>query len=100
MPTFDEIKELLGNCNWEWTTLNGVNGQKVTGPNGNSIFLPAAGGYMDFRLESAGSFGNYWSSPLDLDYDDRAYYLSLYSDGSYYGCVNRNFGQSVRAVCP
>ena len=43
MPTRDEIKELNDNCTWQWTTLNGVNGYRVTGPNGNSIFLPAAG---------------------------------------------------------
>ena len=42
MPTFEEQKELLHECSWEWTELNGVNGYRVTGPNGNSIFLPAA----------------------------------------------------------
>ena len=41
MPTRDEIQELY-KCSWEWTTLNGVSGQLVTGPNGNSIFFPAA----------------------------------------------------------
>jgi hypothetical protein len=43
MPTLDEIKELVNQCTWEWTTQNGVNGCKVVGPNSNSIFLPAAG---------------------------------------------------------
>ena len=43
MPTLDEQKELLNKCTWNWTTQNGVNGYKGTGPNGNSIFLPAAG---------------------------------------------------------
>ena len=41
MPTAEEQQELLENCSWEWTTLNGVGGMQVTGPNGNSIFLPA-----------------------------------------------------------
>jgi hypothetical protein len=43
MPTRAEQDELRNNCTWTWTTQNGVNGYKVTGTNGNSIFLPAAG---------------------------------------------------------
>ena len=43
MPTKAEQDELRNNCTWTWTTLNGVDGYRVTGPNGNSIFLPAAG---------------------------------------------------------
>ena len=43
MPTYDEQEELLNNCIWELTTENDFNGYKVAGPNGNSIFLPAAG---------------------------------------------------------
>lgn len=46
IPTWKEWQELCGECTWEWTTLNEVNGMKVTGPNGNSIFLPATG-FMD-----------------------------------------------------
>jgi hypothetical protein len=43
MPTKDEMEELIDNCTWEWIQTNGKNGFKVTGKNGNSIFLPAAG---------------------------------------------------------
>ena len=43
MPTEEEWTELRTNCTWTWTTQNGVNGRLVTGPNGKSIFLPAAG---------------------------------------------------------
>lgn len=39
MPTSDEILGLKEKCNWKWTG----RGYKVTGPNGNSIFLPTAG---------------------------------------------------------
>ena len=55
MPTPEEIKELVNDCTWEWTTVNNVNGYKVTGKNGNSIFLPAAGvmfGKNSFMVES------------------------------------------------
>ena len=43
MPRIGEFDELLNNCTWTWTTQNDVDGYKVTGPNGNSIFLPACG---------------------------------------------------------
>lgn len=43
MPTKDEIEELIKNCTWEWTQIDNINGYKVIGKNGNSIFLPAAG---------------------------------------------------------
>ena len=43
MPTRSEMQELIDKCIWEWTQINNVNGYKVIGKNGNSIFLPAAG---------------------------------------------------------
>ena len=43
MPTRAEQDELRNKCSWTWTSQNGVNGYKVKGPNGNTIFLPAAG---------------------------------------------------------
>ena len=42
MPTRDGLNELKTKCTWTWTTQNSVNGYKVTGPSGASIFLPAA----------------------------------------------------------
>lgn len=42
MPRKKELAELVDKCKWEWTQINGVNGFKVTGTNGNSIFLPSA----------------------------------------------------------
>lgn len=43
IPTLKETQELINYCSWELTTQNGVSGYKVTGANGNSIFLPAGG---------------------------------------------------------
>jgi hypothetical protein len=64
MPTLEEQEELRDNCTWTQTLQNGVDGYKVTGPNGNSIFLPFAG-YMDGGvLYLAGELGGYWSSSL------------------------------------
>ena len=48
MPTVDEFEELINNCTWEWTTLDGVNGYNVTSKKtGNSIFLPITGCLLD-----------------------------------------------------
>ena len=97
MPTLDEMKELVDKCTWSWTTQNGVKGYKVTGSNGNSIFLPAAGYRHDTSLINAGSYGLYWSAtPYSHSYS--AYYLRFYSryyDWNYY---NRGYGFTVRPV--
>ena len=98
MPTYEELNELIDNCTWTWTTQNGVNGYKVEGPNGSSIFLPAAGYRYGSSLDFAGSTGHYWSSTPDED-DNRAFSLSLYSSGSHYtGYSSRVSGLSVRPV--
>ncbi|MBO7286669.1 MAG: DUF1566 domain-containing protein [Bacteroidales bacterium] len=99
MPTIAEYNELLNNCTWTWTTQNGVNGYQVTGINGNSIFLPAAGYRYGSSLYYAGSLGYYWSSTPDDIYDSRAYYF--YFDSSIRGLSFGNFrynGHSVRPI--
>lgn len=73
MPTIEEQDELRTECTWTWITKNGVKGYTVTGPNGNSIFLPVAGYRRGSGLGNADSDGKYWSSSL--------YYIS-YLDGS------------------
>ena len=100
MPTFTQIEELFNNCTREWTTLNGVNGSLLTGPNGNTIFLPAAGYRWNDDLCDAGSLGNYWSSSLSPYDGDIAYYL-YFNSGYWDWDINyRNYGFSVRPVCP
>ena len=54
MPTIDEFQELIDKCTWTWTTQDGVNGCQVDGPNGNAIFLPAAGYRKVSGFHSAG----------------------------------------------
>lgn len=60
-PTRAEYDELLNNCTWTWETMNGVLGYKVTGSNGNSIFLPAAGFLDSGNEKSVGSKLYYWT---------------------------------------
>lgn len=69
MPTVNEYQELFNNCKKEWTTSNGVNGYKLTGTKtgykDKSIFFPAAGKrYNTMPLQSAETYGYYWSSSL------------------------------------
>ena len=100
MPTLDEIRELVNRCNWQWTSLNGVNGYRVTGPNGNSIFLPAAGQRYRTGHLDRGTNGYYWSSSLyDPYYSYHAWGLDFYNDSHDWGVSDRYIGQSVRPVC-
>ena len=62
MPSLDQMNELKNNCTSEWTTENGVNGRRFTGPNGASIFLPAAGHRWYDDLYYAGSYGIFFSN--------------------------------------
>ena len=103
MPTLDEIKELCNKCSWQWTEVNGIKGQKVTGPNGNSIFLPAAGYRDGTEVYRRGSYGNYWSGTLYEYYSSDAYFLvflSGYHDWYYYYHYgnSRSLGRTVRPV--
>ena len=104
MPTYDEFRELIDNCTWTWTTMNGVSGYKVTskksGYSSRSIFLPAAGYRYDTSLYYAGEYGIYWSSSLYTGSPYNARSLLFYSGGHGTGNSRRYFGQSVRPVCP
>ena len=98
MPTDEECDELINNCTWTWTTENGVKGGKLTGPNGKSIFLPAAGYRYDADLVRAGSDGYYWSSSLDTDDPDCAWFVYFYSGNVFRRSYYRWYGLSVRPV--
>lgn len=97
MPTKPELIELWDECEWDDATVNGVYGQRVTGPNGNSIFLPAAGYRDNIILKSDGNMGYYWSNMLYGIYSSdiacsMRFYGSRYQD-------SRHFGYTVRPVC-
>jgi beta-lactamase regulating signal transducer with metallopeptidase domain len=110
MPTREEMDELHDNCTWEWTTLNGVNGYRVTskkqGYTDRSIFLPAAGYKANGRYEY-GSNGNYWSRSLMTDpYGDgnvicgTAACIRFNNNQANVGWEARDAGLSIRPVCP
>ena len=99
MPTREEMDELYRNCTREWTTQNDVNGEKFIGPNGNSIFLPAAGYRHDGDLDNASSRGYYWLSSLSTNYSGYAFDFIFDSGNCDLYNGSRVNGLSVRPVC-
>ena len=85
MPTKQEIEELNWNCDWVWTTQNGIKGVKITskveGYTDRSIFIPAAGYRSDSRQLFAGVSGECWSS-TSTNQNTSAYNLFFDSVGS------------------
>lgn len=66
MPTIDEFEELFTECKKEWVEEDGVAGYKFTGPNGNSIFLPAAGSRTQSTVSGEGLNGYYLSGSINV----------------------------------
>jgi len=100
-PTKAQWEELLDNTTNEWTTRNGVQGRLFTSmKNANSIFLPAAGCRWGGGLFYTGKFGIYWSSLLNTDYPNLAWYFSFGLGPIYsvYDDSGRHDGNSVRPV--
>lgn len=97
MPTKEEINELWDKCTVKWTTINGVKGEQITGPTGNSIFLPAAGRRVNSYVSCAGTAGYYWTSTLD-DSPSDGFYRIFYTGNVYWESDGRPRGQSIRPV--
>lgn len=74
MPTIEQVSELSNYCTIRWTPSNGLNGLLFTGRNGNTMFLPAAGGMEYGSLITAGSWGYYWTR-------------TLYTEGPNHACT-------------
>ena len=98
MPTKEEFEELVEECEWKWMKKKGVNGMRVTGPNGKNIFLPAAGNRSGSSLYNDGDEGVYWSSS-PYDDDDGAYFLRFYNGSERVGWyLSRINGFTVRPI--
>lgn len=80
-PTKDECEELLTYTSKKVETIHKIKGMRLTGPNGQSIFLPATGNRVDTRLLHNGSEGSYWSGSL---------YTVVSSAWSFYCSCNSN----------
>ena len=105
MPTADECKELIDpdNCDWEWTTKDGVNGYKVTGKKtGNSIFLPITGFRFYGDVQFRALRGVYWTSTVYTGNLNKAWCLEFDFENIDvdFGKLssNRFSGRCIRAV--
>lgn len=106
MPTFDETKELINNCTWKEATLNGVDGYTVTGPNGNSIFLPYSGVHIDKGSYNTGYSFDIWTSTLYPKQNNPFHLFVVFDNtgkgeihvGATIGQRTRYYGRVVRAV--
>ena len=101
LPTKNEWVELIDNCSFTWTTEQGVGGCRLCSRiNGNSIFLPAAGGMDEDGRKELNTVGIYWSSSLYLDKNKPvdASFVYFNEDEIKIGHNNRTYGYSVRPV--
>ena len=97
MPNRYEINELM-QCDWKKETMNGIDGYSVTGKNGNSIFLPAAGYMNGTECLGADKYqGYYWSSAVNKDMPSAAYNINFKGYDAEWS-ASRFYGFSIRPV--
>ena len=99
IPTKEDMEELIEECKWDWKNQNGMLGWKITGKNGESIFLPAAGAASAYRIAGVNELGRYWTSTRN-ESNYSAYNLR-FKDGRETIVVvddTRFYGRSVRPV--
>ena len=65
LPTADLFEELFSLCKTEWLEADGVSGYQITGPNGNSIFLPAAGKRVAHEVSDQRTQGYYLTGSVN-----------------------------------
>ena len=96
MPTFEDFDELFKKCSKKRVKLNGVNVWQFIGPNGNSIYFPAAGTRSEAVLQYTGILGNYWVSTGGGN--DYASEVGSNTKEIWQGGLLRYCGASVRPV--
>ena len=99
LPTVVEFNELIRCCRWTWTTEDGVNGYRATGPNGNSIFFPCGGRVSFTTLDYFNELGCYWTGSCDRSIPETAY-MVVFSENAVANerSMSRVIGANVRGV--
>ncbi len=101
LPTDEELQELIDGCTWEWVNGQDGAGFTVTGSNGNTIFLPAAGSRDGDAVSGQGTALNYWSGTLNkTDKSMAKAMMFAYGNGNKptVGVLMRYMGCALRAV--
>ena len=76
IATQNEFQELISACIWTWEERNGYYGYKVTGPSGNSIFLPTTGYRRGFSWYNSDK-GYYWTGTMRSSTSPYPYVLNF-----------------------
>ena len=108
MPTFEQLQELVQNCDWAWTTYRDTQGYAIVSRvNSNAIFLPAAGyakpldddGREILAANIADPIGYYWSGSLS-SFSRFAYSLKISSSKIDIHQLDneKSYAYTVRAV--
>ena len=100
IPTKEAYAELAKFCTWEIAKCDQIIGYKVTGPNGNSLFLPFAGEIWDGKVTN-GTYtkGYYWTCQQGEQEPKSAYYVRFFDDGiKEVEAVRKDLGCSIRPV--
>ena len=103
LPTQKQIGELVRYCSREWSSQNGVNGILFTGPNGATVFFPAAGFcWLGSLYTGSREYNYYWSSSPDYRNTWGGAYGLFFNSNYCYGSNRYGFdyGFPVRPVCP
>ena len=81
IPTSAEFNMLVDSCTWTWQgSFNGKPGYKITGKNGNTLFMPAAGYRNGTSNNELNSRGLYRTSQLIASGEKKNWYLNFYSN--------------------
>ena len=99
IPTDEEWVELITECEWAKTTLNGKDGRLVTARNGNSIFLPSAGSWEYSRPGGMDYYGYYWASTRSPYNSEVAMSIGWGNEVVEHSGLMRYYGNSIRPVC-
>lgn len=97
-PTKQQAEVLLANCSLEWVTENSVEGARLTGANGGSIFLPATG-YRIYSFLCDDFEGSYWTSTPVSSTSSSAYRLEVASEWAGMDkSLSKIYGNALRPV--
>ena len=99
-PSHEEYKELWS-LPHQWVCIKGIYGMKFTSSNGNSLFIPAAGGKQGIKLADFQEASLYWMNELhfdDYDVSELAKMWSMDKDEGGWAVALRCYGFPIRPV--
>lgn len=98
IPNNEQLTILHYKCTVEITSVNGINGQQLTAPNGGKIFIPAAGYRYGELIKDVGTDVNFWSSTQNSGFSYYAYFFNFTSEATLSSSCGRLQGHPVRPV--